>query len=292
METEDKMNVTVEIKQGASPLGIAALVMGIIACLFCWIPFLGLLTIPLALIGILLALIGLIMAIVNKKTGFVFPISGGLVCLLSIFIAFAITGGFANIISETAKKGERTNQAVVPTKSVQGSIPGPSLNTENQPPLPSAAEWTKASNAVQQGNVQVQVKALKVGKVPLKDMFGDSQMSADDLLIITLDISNISTGKKINFSTWQGEDFNFGRDFASLSDDNANIYKRIDFGATLKPVGAVDKESIYPGKAITDLLVFEKPVDTVKWLHLELPAENFGGDGMIRFEIQASMIVW
>ncbi|MFH0772616.1 MAG: hypothetical protein V1933_08365 [Candidatus Omnitrophota bacterium] len=287
---EDKMNVAVEIKRGASPLGIAALVMGIIACLFCWIPFLGLLAIPLALIGILLAFAGFIMAIVNKKTGFVFPISGGLVCLLSVFIAFAITGGCANIVSETVKKGERTNQTVVPTNPVQGLVPGSLLKTENQPPLPPAVEWTKASNAVQQGDVQVQIKVLKVGKALLKDIFGDSQESTDDLLVITLDISNISTGKKINFSTWQGEDFNFGRDFASLTDDNSNVYKRINFGPTSRPVGGVDKESIYPGKVVTDLLVFEKPVDTVKWLHLELPAENFGGDGMIRFEIPASMI--
>src|ERR1035438_7488787 len=53
-------NVSVEIKRGVSPLGIASLVLGIIACLFCWIPFLGLLVLPLALIGLVLAIVWLI----------------------------------------------------------------------------------------------------------------------------------------------------------------------------------------------------------------------------------------
>ncbi len=64
---------TVEIKRGVSPLGLAALVIGILACVVCWIPFVGLFAIPLAGIGLILAFIGVVMAGMNKKTGFVFP---------------------------------------------------------------------------------------------------------------------------------------------------------------------------------------------------------------------------
>ena len=113
-------NVSVEIKRGVSPLGIASLVLGIIACLFCWIPFLGLFVIPLAAIGLLLALVGLIMASVNKKTGFVFPISGGIVCLLSIVIALVMTGGFAVLIQKAnaeAKSDAKTDEAKTSSKS-------------------------------------------------------------------------------------------------------------------------------------------------------------------------------
>ena len=59
-------NVSVEIKRGASPLGIASLVLGIIACVFCWIPFLGLFIIPISAIGILLAVAGIIMPAVSE----------------------------------------------------------------------------------------------------------------------------------------------------------------------------------------------------------------------------------
>ncbi len=40
------------------------------------------------------------------------------------------------------------------------------------------------------------------------------------------------------------------------------------------------------------MLVFEVPVDTVSYLRLELPANNFGGTGMLRFQIPKSMIQW
>src|ERR1035437_9752845 len=83
-------NVSVEIKRGASPLGIASLVLGIVACVFCWIPFRGLFIIPISAIGFLLAIAGIVMAGVSKKTGFAFPISGLVVCVLSVFIAFAV----------------------------------------------------------------------------------------------------------------------------------------------------------------------------------------------------------
>jgi hypothetical protein len=32
-------------------------------------------------------------------------------------------------------------------------------------------------------------------------------------------------------------------------------------------------------------LIFEIPVQNTQWLHLELPASNFGGDGTLYFQI-------
>ena len=288
-------NVTVEIKRGANPLGISALVMGILACLTCWIPFIGLLSIPLAFIGLLLAFIGLIMAAVSKKTGFAFPIGGGLICLLSIFIAFATTGGGVKAVSEVAIERERTNQSVIPSDAEDTPRTEPKATTESvapkapEPALPTK-QWTSAAKAVRQGDIKVRVTSVNVGKVAVKDMFGNSQKSKDELLTIKLEVTNLSTGKKIDFETWRGADFSFGEDYASLTDDNDNTYKRINFGTLSVPIGGVSQESIYPGKSVIDVLVFEVPVDTVKWMHLKLPARNFQGEGMLRFEIQASMI--
>ena len=285
-----RQNVNVEVKRGASPLGIAALVMGIIACLVCWVPFLGLLAVPLALIGIVLAFVGLIMALVSKKTGFSFPISGVAICLLSVFIAFTTTGGCAKAIFDATETGQRTNQTIVPVPGSQESPSVASPKIAGQPPKVPVTQWTKATSALRQGDIQIQVKSARVGSVALKDMFGDAKKSQDELLTLTIMISNLSAGKKIDFSTWRGQSFSFGQDFASLSDDNENVYKRINFGLSSVPVGGVDRESIYPGKSIADVLVFETPVAAAKWLHLELPAKNFDGEGMIRFEIPSTMI--
>ena len=106
--------VSVETKRGVSPLGIASLVLGIIACIFCWIPLLGLLVLPLALIGLVLAIVGLILAGVSKKTGFAFPVSGLIVCLLSGFIAVAITGSLAAAFARG-----KTNQPRAGVKSAR-----------------------------------------------------------------------------------------------------------------------------------------------------------------------------
>lgn len=76
LESSPPKSLSAEAKRGVSPLGIASLVLGIMACIFCWIPLVGLLVLPLALIGSLLAIAGLIMAGVSKKTGFAFPVSG------------------------------------------------------------------------------------------------------------------------------------------------------------------------------------------------------------------------
>jgi len=284
--------MNVEIRRGASPLGIAALVLGIIACLGSWIPFLGLLSIPLALIGLLLGFIGFIMAAVNKKTGFAFPVSGGVICVIAIAIAIASTGGGAKTLSDIAAQNQQTKQTVVSRTTSSGSqkTPPPAESAPDaQSPTP-AEVWASAASAVQQGDAQVQVVSVGVGKVSLKDMFGDSQQSTDDLLMIRIKVTNTSAGKKLDYRTWRGANFSFGEDFGSLTDDYGNTYKRITFGASTKPTGAVESESIYPGKSISDVLVFEQPVEAMKWLHLKLPAKNFDGDGMLRFEIPSGMV--
>jgi hypothetical protein len=147
-----------------------------------------------------------------------------------------------------------------------------------------------AANALRVGDVQVQIKGAKVGKIAVKDYMGGDKESSDELLAITVEVSNLSAGKKIDFTTWRGERLSFEGAFSSLTDDNENTYKRINFGSTTRIVGGVENESVYPGKAVTDMLVFEKPVDAAKWLHLELPAKNFKGEGVLRFEIPAGMI--
>lgn len=283
-------NVNVEVKRGANPMGIAALVLGIFACLTCWIPIIGLLSIPLSLIGLLLGFIGLIMAAVSKKTDFSFPISGGLLCVVAIFIAISSTGGCVKAVLLT-RPSVGPSEPATPTPTSRAQLANPPAETEKPAPTPQPTEqWTSAANAVRQGDVQIRISGVRIGTVALKDMFGDSKESKDPLLTITLEITNLSTGKKLDFRTWRGADFSFGEDFASLTDDNDNTYKRINFGVSSVPVGGVDRESIYPGKSITDVLVYEVPVDTAKWLRLKLPARNFKGDGMLRFEIPASMI--
>lgn len=74
-------------------LGIISVVMGALALLIAWIPFLGLAALPLAAIGVLLALLGFIIAIAKRFNGFGMPLLGGLVCAMAVVLTFASTGG-------------------------------------------------------------------------------------------------------------------------------------------------------------------------------------------------------
>jgi hypothetical protein len=126
--------------------------------------------------------------------------------------------------------------------------------------------------------------------VPLKTI-SDNSNSKDDLLMIRLELLNTNPTKKVEYKTWAGRDFSFDRDYATLQDNFGNIYKRITFGFGSFPIGAVDRsDSIYPDKTMTDVLVFELPLDTAAHVDLELPASNYGGEGMIRFRIPKKYI--
>lgn len=282
-------------------LGIASLILGVLAFLICWVPLLGLLGLPLSLLGILLGGIGTLIALFRKGSGIGFPIAGTALSLLSAITVVAITGAAATAvhqlgkaIDESSSKAVATHQMVVPKVTSEppkaGLVLPDSAEAETEKATPEA-EWVDAQNAVQQGDLQLKVSMVAIGHVPLEDSFSSDSKSQHELLMVNLELMNTSEIKKIDYRTWSGADVSFRRDYATVVDNFGNSYKRIDFGFSSHPVGAVQRsESIYPNKTITDVLVFEMPIDTIEFLRLELPAESFGGTGMLRLEIPKSMI--
>jgi len=73
-------------------LGIASLAMGIMALVIAWVPFLGLVTLPVAAIGGLLGIIGIIIPLVTKRRGVGFPIAGLITCVVAVGIQGVATG--------------------------------------------------------------------------------------------------------------------------------------------------------------------------------------------------------
>lgn len=97
--------VTVTTKNTtALTMGIIAIVLGVLGLLISWMPFLGLLAVPLAIIGGFLALIGLILAALKKFKGWSMPLLGGLICLLALLISFCSTGSTSVAIAEGLKE--------------------------------------------------------------------------------------------------------------------------------------------------------------------------------------------
>jgi hypothetical protein len=273
-------NVNVEIKRGVNPLGIASLVLGIIACVFCWIPLLGLLVIPLAGIGFVLAVVGIIMAGLSKKTGFVFPISGGIVCALSVCIALGMTVAAAKLYSDSKK----TNQTTVSDETGASNQKPAASN----PSAPSSSEWSQ-SRIVKQGDVQI---TLLVTHIETQRSIAQDDPRYRNLVLtngfaLELAITNTSPSKIIRGEGWSGKNNatltdNFGNQYPQ------NTYRNPDPSWPSPPL--LNEFSLYPNQATRDFMRFDTLVKNIKWLHLELPAENFGGTGVIRFEIPVSQI--
>lgn len=143
------------------------------------------------------------------------------------------------------------------------------------------ATWSK-SLVVQRGDLRIEVELTSPVFIP--NVASDPSKGANYLDgAFTIKLSNLSNSKKIDFKTWRGKAFGVGKNYATLTDNSGNVYKlqEVDFNRNGKP----DEFSIYPEQSCWDWLLFERPVSNFKWLHLELPAGNFGGSGVVRFEI-------
>jgi len=316
----------VEVRQRTSNgIGTASLVLGILACLVSWIPFLGILGIPVAIIGIILAVIGLVIGLTRRSsTGG--AIAGGIVSGLAIVISVTITGTTATAIAAGMNAAQQTVQteqtsrpvpmpvsapqpsvATIPATSQESTatapvvaqpaavlapapVPAPAPAPEG--PKEASVEWGTygPDTYFVQGDMAVKIGPLTVGKVKVGTIHNE-QESKEDLLSVTITIKNQSEGKKVDYNTWGSNEMHFRQAKAALSDNFDNTYRLVAFGMMSRPKGQLIRESIYPGKEVTDVLIFEQPVDKASELKLELPAANFGGEGFIRIKIPASVIV-
>jgi hypothetical protein len=288
--------INVSPPRRGNSLGIASLILGILAFLICWIPLVNLLGMPLAALGLLLGLIGLLVALTRNGASIGYPIAGSAVCALALTVAVSVTGALVSGIKKASDQiltdstaRNATNQITVPPASPDQYSSPPIASGSTSGDSPPPVQWASAESPVKQEDVQVRVKSVIVGKVPLTETIGGDGVSEDSLLSVEVEIINLSDSKKVDYSTWGGSAMSFDRR-ASLTDNFGNGYKRVNFGFSSKISGAVESESIYPGKAISDVLVFEPPVGKAEYLNLELPAEQFGGTGMLRIRIPASMI--
>lgn len=160
--------------------------------------------------------------------------------------------------------------------------------TSTVAPEPQASpSWASNEEALSFGDISVTVSDATVGHVPLHDSILNSEgLSENKLLMLRVRLTNNSETRKINYNTWRGESFDIDG-AATATDEFGNRYRRVGFGLSDYPKGAIESfESIYPGKSIDDVLVFEVPIDRARKIRLKLPKQAIGGSyGDLRFEI-------
>lgn len=287
------VQVNVSQSKAAHSLGIGSLVLGIVSMLACWLPIVNL---PLSGIGLLLGVAGLFIAFTRKGSGIGHSIAGSAICGVSLLLGIVFISalsGLATAVDEASREMSSRAPSARPVndQSPNSSTPNP-VSEEGSPAdnLPAAPEWTNAEQALQLGPAQIKIERVATGIVPLKTLFGDDSESKDELLIVWLNITNVTSNKKVDYRGYMGDFSSLAGIRAELTDENGNSYRAITFGAGTKVRDAETSTSIYPGKSIRDAVVFELPIDGAKFLHLELSGQAFAEDGTFRFEIPASMI--
>jgi len=148
-------------------------------------------------------------------------------------------------------------------------------------------QWHDASKPLTRGEVVVTIRSAEVAPPAWRTArpTGDSQV---EYLMVDVAVENTGAGTKPEFKGWSARS-QYSRQ-VKLSDDVQNTYKppRIR-GATVEGQLAAPR-SLYRGKPVGDLLVFEPPVEAAEHLLLELPAAAFGEQGTLKFKIPREMI--
>ncbi|MFF1573196.1 DUF4190 domain-containing protein [Leifsonia sp. NPDC058292] len=139
--------------QSSNGLGIAALVIGILAFIGAFIPFLNYGAWFLGLIGLVLGIIGLVQKNKKKSVALTGTIISGVAIILSIVLAIAYTAAFASAVNDEIKKQDaQASQPVEVVYDVTGTSTDTSITystytnggsgseTASNQPLP----WTKS----------------------------------------------------------------------------------------------------------------------------------------------------
>jgi len=70
-----------------SSLGVASLIVGVVAFVFCWMPYIGVITLPLSALGVLLAGLGFLVSLARGGAGIGYSLAGGAMSALALVIA-------------------------------------------------------------------------------------------------------------------------------------------------------------------------------------------------------------
>jgi hypothetical protein len=259
-------------------LGISALVLGCVAVPLAFIPFVSIIGLALAGVGLLFGLLAVLACAFRRGYGMGFALGGAAASGISFAVALTATwASYQWAVAWEQQAREHVRAAQSPAAPVRQAA-------DQVRPAQALAAWIDAAGGEYTGQgVAVRVTGVEVGRVRMRQ-FGQEAESKEVRLVVRLEIRNTDDKRKINQRGWSAS---LSRvDGPTLQDDLGNQYRRfVSFGAEYD--GQADGTSVYPGKAITDVAVFEVPVAAASTLMLELPAEAFGGIGVIRFRFAA-----
>lgn len=280
----------------AHSLGVSSLVLGIFSLVLAIVPCAGVVALPVAGIGILLGFVGGILSLFRSGHGIGYPIAGTACNALALLIAtfwIVFLSGFASAVAERGKGPGKIPQIIVANEDPpDGKVVTPDAQPDvpQATPMPKNDGWADASkDVVAVGEVRVRVMGVRVDKFQINDL-GRVGPSTEDKLLVFLEVFNSSKTKKVEYRSWCPQITFTQGETASLGDEHGNHYLRVSPSFGQKFVNQVDRQSsIYPGKVLTEMLVFQVPVETATELRLTLPGRNVDQNGDYRFLIPSKL---
>jgi len=283
-------------------LGLISLSLGGIALLFVWIPTVGLISWPLCAIGLLAGIAGT--ALACRRTASyapslvarLAPPLGGLTLSVLTIAAGAVFAG-ASAPDEAASTTTSPDHSASTTSA-------PDRKPRNLAIVASSAAHTTnldtLTNARPKPTVEIPpIQPIKLGAAELRivscetmivPLVGDKGRPAGStampLMVIRVEIRN--TGESpIAYTTLAGDSEAGLKDGATLKDDLSRTVRRAQFGFSIVPAGRAARETLFPGKSVTDVLVFEAPASPPAFLTLEASGRCVGTAGSGQLTVPA-----
>jgi len=296
-------------------IGAIGLTFGILALGTCWLSLVesifGWVGITVGALGLLVGITGLVVAALQNASGLVLNVAAatsGLVGLVVSVVLGIQTGMFA--------RPEPPVVAAAPINVQTPPPPPPKVEEpkpEPAPELPPEPVWTDASQPIEQGPVRATITSAAIEQVRLESAnpLSMTREKAAPYLHVRVQLENISTDKIVTAPGWMGAggsssalgavgqalgESDIGKQLAGataaaiLVDDKGNSYPQIE--AIRLPSSQAElgrNPSLRPGESNEKHLLFDRPIDNVEYLRIELAPGGFGGSEPLRFQIPKSM---
>ena len=280
-------SVTVQAASPSNSTGIVSLIVGTLALLLCWLPMMNRLGYAVGVLGVVLGLVGLVVASQRRGSSIGFPIGGLGLSIVGLALAVQMDMGLQGMKKSVndafADSKPKTGNRLRKRAEGSTSASTPKTGTEAQ----EKKQWADATkNVVTRGDVAMRIKTVRLGTTTMAGIAGKEQLGP--LLLVTLLVTNRSPTKKVDFEGWSS-DVRFIGPQCTLTDEHGNQYKQMRSGIGGQWDGHVMSQTIAPQGAMTDVLIFEPPVEAATDLRLEIPAEPLDREGWYRFAIPRRM---
>jgi hypothetical protein len=228
-------------------LGVAALVLGIVAFVLAWIPFASYAAIGLGGVGLILGIV----AIARRSTRTGASIAGTIVSAVALLAAILMTVLYAALFSAVSDAADDLAKA----PGTSASLPADGHAKPGEATKPGASKVTPRGAAAQAGDFQITVSGVETGIPQVGDtiagtFFGEKAQGS--YVLVHLSVKN--TGSSAAYFTSDDVKILDAQKREFSADDAASLYIKANADTLFGQIN--------PGNTMQGVIAFDVPVGT------------------------------